>query len=741
MKRTFRSLFFLILFCSLFLLPVLGQTPRIDSLKTRLLSYSGKDTSRANTLIALCRAYTIEMNDKEKIRELVPELFTLSKKTNYKKGIAYAYVYMGLIAVGKSDYEESLRHYENALKLMKEINDKNGIGTCYIYIGNTKNNQGKFSEAIEYKLKAVKIKEELGDQHGLANAYNSIGVSYKQIGKGVEALNYYFKALKIREAINDRQGISSTYLNIGIVMYEQGNVAGSLDYQEKSLKLKQELGDKEGAAILYSNMSNIYIEQKKYKEALSYSFKSMKIAEEIEDKQIVNNCYLNIANIFYEQKKLNESLPYYLKAVKTSIELEDKAGVIVGYNSLGNCYEGLKRYEEATNKYLQALAISKEINYKIGIRDAYNNLASVNEKLHNCDQALFYTKLYAGIKDSLLNEASLKQAAELNTKYQTEKKENEILLLTKDQQLKDKTLNEQRLIRIGLMIGLSLLLILSFLLFNRYRYKQRANLLLEKQKKEIHHKNQQITDSIDYAKDIQEAILPSKEKLQAFFPNHFILYKPKAIVSGDFYWIGKKDEKIICAVADCTGHGIPGAFMSLLGHNILENILQRNSADSPASILTDLNKEIVARFSNGVRETVKHGMDIAIISMDLKNQKLEFAGARNSLYIIRDHQLIEIKADKQSTGIVSKDDREIVYTNNLMDLKNGDMLYLFSDGFPDQKGGPDKKKFYYQPFKDLLTSLSTLPVQEQKERLNETVDSWIGAGEQIDDILIMGIKL
>jgi serine phosphatase RsbU (regulator of sigma subunit) len=735
-----RRLLLLTVIWTLVLSPLSSQTPRIDSLKKLVLSYPAKDTTRANLLIALCKAYATEINDKEKLKELVPELFALSHKTAYKKGTAYSYLYMGLISMGKSDYVTSLEHYDQALKLMMEINDKNGIGTCYIYIGNTKNNQGKFSEAIDYKLKAVKIKEELGDQQGLANAYNSIGVSCKQIGKIAEALNYYFKALKIREAINDRQGISSTYLNIGIAMYEQGNVSGSLDYQEKSLKIKQELGDKEGAAIIYSNMSNVYIEQKRYKEALSYSFKSMQIAEEIEDKQIVNNCYLNIANIFYEQKKLKESLPYYLKAVKTSMELEDKAGVIVGYNSLGNCYEGMNRYEEAMNVYLRALSISKEINYKIGIRDACLNLASVNEKLHNCDQALFYTKAYGHIKDSLLNEESMKQSAELNTRYQTEKKENEILLLTKEQQLKDKTLNEQRLIRLGLMIGLGLLLILSFLLYNRYRYKQKANLLLQRQKEQIHYKNQQITDSIDYAKNIQEAILPAKEKLLAFFPEHFILYKPKAIVSGDFYWVGKKDNKIICAVADCTGHGIPGAFMSLLGHNILENILQRNTAHNPAAILSALNEEIVARFSEGGKETVKHGMDIAIISLDKEKNALQYAGARNALYLIRDNKLTEIKADRQSTGIVSRNNKEITYTNNTLELKNGDMFYLFSDGFPDQKGGPDKKKFYYQPFKELLVSIHKLPVDIQKQKLDETIMAWTGDEEQIDDILIMGIK-
>jgi serine phosphatase RsbU (regulator of sigma subunit) len=341
-----------------------------------------------------------------------------------------------------------------------------------------------------------------------------------------------------------------------------------------------------------------------------------------------------------------------------------------------------------------------------------------------------------------LNEESLKQTAELNIRYETDKKEKEILLLNKDQLLKDKTLKEQRLVRIGLIIGLGLFLALSFLLYNRYHFKQKANLVLQKQKQEIHQKNTLITDSIDYAKTIQEAILPDDEKLSKSFSEHFILYKPKAIVSGDFYWVGKKDNKIICAVADCTGHGVPGAFMSLLGHNILENVIQRDTSVNPGSILTSLNEELVERFSKGKeKETVKHGMDIALISIDEINQELQYAGARNSLYMVRNNVLTEVKADNMSTGIVSKDHLTVHYTNNILKLKKGDMLYLFSDGFPDQKGGPDKKKFYYQPFKDLLISIHDLHVEKQKLRLESVITKWIGEGEQIDDMLVMGIRI
>jgi serine phosphatase RsbU (regulator of sigma subunit) len=733
----------LLIFISVILsFSISAQTPKIDSLKNVLRSYTTEDTAKANTMIALCQAYLIDVSYNGKLQSQTSRLLILSQKLHFKKGTAYSYLNLGVLDFGNHEYEHALVYYCKALQLMMEIGNKKGISSCYQNIGYVKLYQGKYGEAIQYTLKGAKIKEEIGDKRRAANGYTNVGDAYANMGNYLQATNYFFKSLKLSEEINDSAGISSAYLNIGGIFYEQHNFEAALDYNEKALKIKILFGERKTQGIIYSNIANIYSAQKKYQIALVYNLKSMKIAEEIKDKQGVNNCCTNIGNTYLAQHKFNEALPYFLKALKSSIEIGDKAILIGSYNGLGNCYEQQGDYTKSLQQYEEALRLSKEIDFKTGVREAYNNLSSTNEKLKRFDRALFYNKLFSNIKDSMLNEESLKQTAELNTRYETNKKEKEILLLTKDQQLKDKSLKEQRLVRIGLSIGLTLFLALSFLLFNRYRFKQKANLLLEEQKTEIHQKNTQITDSIDYAKTIQEAILPDDEKLSACFPEYFILYKPKAIVSGDFYWLGKKDNKIICAVADCTGHGVPGAFMSLLGQNILENVIQHESIVDPGRILTALNEEIVTRFSKGKkREAVNHAMDIALISLDHANRKLQYAGARNSLYIVRENELTELKADKMSTGIVNKDLSVVNYTNNECATQTGDMIYMFSDGFPDQKGGPERKKFFYQPFKELLISVHALPVKEQQKKLNEAIISWMGACEQMDDILVMGIRI
>lgn len=292
-----------------------------------------------------------------------------------------------------------------------------------------------------------------------------------------------------------------------------------------------------------------------------------------------------------------------------------------------------------------------------------------------------------------------------------------------------------------MIIGLATLGILLFLVYQRYRFKQKANLLLEKQKKEITQQNTLITDSIDYAKNIQDAVLPTEKQVKDLLPQSFILFKPKAIVSGDFYWVVEKNNTIICIVADCTGHGVPGAFMSMLGINMLDNITNREETVA-ANILNVLNSEIVAKLSHSTLgdPSLKHGMEMSILVIDKINMQGQYAGAHNSLYFIRKGELAEIKADKVTIGSINNTGKSL-FTNHVFDIQKEDIFYLFTDGFPDQKGGPNKKKFYYAPFKELLFSIHHLNLNDQEVVLDKTITTWADGKEQIDDILLMGIRI
>lgn len=249
----------------------------------------------------------------------------------------------------------------------------------------------------------------------------------------------------------------------------------------------------------------------------------------------------------------------------------------------------------------------------------------------------------------------------------------------------------------------------------------------------------EVTDSIKYAKGIQEAILPPNEFINKVLPNSFILYKPKDIVSGDFYWVEEKDNKVYFAAVDCTGHGVPGAFMSILGYNVLNEALRKNNA--PSAILDDLNKGISDTLSNNsIGTTTKDGMDLALCCYDKEKKQLQYAGAFNPLYILRNKKVQQVKADKFAIGTYSEDPSK-KYTNHTLQLQENDQVYIFSDGYADQFGGPHGRKFMYRRFRDTLLKLEGKEINSQKEYLNKTIKDWKGSLQQIDDILVMGMHI
>ena len=298
----------------------------------------------------------------------------------------------------------------------------------------------------------------------------------------------------------------------------------------------------------------------------------------------------------------------------------------------------------------------------------------------------------------------------------------------------------------------AVLLAAGFYLFMKWKVKalQRQNQILEdkveertrevvEQKKIIEEKNKDITSSIRYAKRIQDALLPAKKYVDEHMGDHFVLYKPKDIVSGDFYWVNKKDDKLFFAAIDCTGHGVPGAFVSLVAHGNIQRALILFGVRTPAGILDKLNEGVTDVLSRGGQESeIKDGMDISLCALDRKNMKLEFSGANQPMLLVRDGKLIETKGDKQPIGqyITRKN-----FTNHEMEVQQGDTIYLYSDGYGDQFGGGNGKKFKRSRLKEMLLANHKQSMQEQKEILNETIESWRGNLEQIDDILVMGVRV
>ena len=368
--------------------------------------------------------------------------------------------------------------------------------------------------------------------------------------------------------------------------------------------------------------------------------------------------------------------------------------------------------------------------------------------------ALQNFKTYNELKDSTISDEYLKQISELETKYETERKERELELQRSELERKQVEIDlveaenrRQRLLLISAVFGLLVVAVFSILFYRQFRAKQRANVLLEEQNLEIKQQRdqimaqkQEITDSILYASRIQKAILPPDKVLEKNIKDHFILYMPRDIVSGDYYWMTEVNEKSVVVAADCTGHGVPGAFMSMLGVSFLNEIVNKQNVLQANEILNKLRKNVVDSLHlTGKEGEAQDGMDIAVLVIDHKKKQLEYAGAYNPLYLIRNNELREYKADKMPIGIhFMKNDS---FTNNILDYQDKDCLYIFSDGYMDQFGGDKGIKFMAKKFKELILSIHTKKFDEQAEILLSTFNQWRGNIAQIDDVLIVGLKL
>jgi serine phosphatase RsbU (regulator of sigma subunit)/uncharacterized protein HemY len=689
--------------------PLLAQdSVMVDSLN-KVLSGKIHDTVRVLTLCKLSNEY--RYNDPDKALEFAEEALQKATALDFKKGIGRCYHMFGMINMNQGNYDKALEYYFKSLRLSKALNDKNSISTANNNIGMVFWNQGNYDKALKYFLVSLKIDEEMGNQAGMASSYNNIGLIYWAQNNYDKALDNFTQVITIYSQLKDKKGMAGAYSNIGGVNFYKGKKDLSVSFFKKSLELYTEINHKPGMSTTCCNISDVLIEQKKFDEALEYSGRALEIEKEIGNKAQMCYILMSMAKNFSSRKQ-------YENAFKYLEQSEELAAEMHAFKQLGETYN-LKS------------EIYKEMgNYK----DAYANHV-----------------LYMNIKDSIYNSESSSQIAEMDAKYNADKKNKEIQLLKKEKEIQSITQAADRsrsaLIRNSLIGGCVFVLLIALLLYNRNKVKQKANNALAEQKEQIQLqnlelgiKNKEITDSIKYAKRLQEAILPPATLVKKLIPDSFILYKPKDIVSGDFYFVETWGGKTFVAAVDCTGHGVPGAFMSIVGYNLLNQALNVYGLHKPFLILNDLNKNISKMLHQSEEDsTVKDGMDICLVSIDRTKMLLEYAGAYNPLWIVRNKELIEIKADKFPVGAFIGETMKS-FTHHEFKLEPGDMIYLFTDGYADQFGGTSGKKFKYKQLQQMLIEKSDLSSAEQKAHYDRVFEDWKGSLEQVDDILIIGIR-
>lgn len=650
-----------------------------------------------------------------------------------------------------NNVDQSNIYAKLALKELKDLQTKKAgklsagayriLGVNYFYNGNN-------DSSIWACQKALYFSETANDFEGMADAYLSMQLSYRETGNYPKAVEVSSKALKFYEKSNQVKGQAKAILNIGILYGDQKLHKRSLEYLNKARELFFQLNDTAQWANATTRVGNVYMETEDQDTAKILYLEALKLFQSIHHKRGIAVIYNNLAGLT-RVFSIDESLNYYELALKARMELGDKVSVSMIYGNIGSTYMNKQNYSKALENLNKSLELAIEMNSKENLPNIYKLIAGCYKKQNNLPKAFDALSKYAELKDSLFNKESIEKIEEIQTKYETEKKEQEIKLLNTTNSLKEIEIEKNK-VEIGkqnqqkilIALALAFFIVVSGVVFRSYRVTKKSKEIIYIQKKEIEikknevdEKQKEIVDSINYARRIQYALLANKELLEQNLDEYFIAFKPKDIVSGDFYWAVEFNNKFYIAVCDSTGHGVPGAFMSLLNIGFLGEAIKEKAIVEPHEVLNYVRDRLIESIS---KEEQQDGMDGILLCIDKLNGKITYAAANNSPVIIQDNQISELPKDKMPVG---KGERMDSFKSHTINFQKGDTLYLYTDGFADQFGGPKGKKFKYKPLNDLLLNVKHLSLSEQQKVLVKTFTEWKGDLEQVDDVLIIGIRM
>lgn len=591
--------------------------------------------------------------------------------------------------------------------------------------------------SVAYGIKAYKLAQALKDDYMLCKTALSLGISYQNISDYKKATVYYQEGITLAEKINDRKLLAQAYNSFGNLFALQKQYDPAAEYFEKALVKSRELNDQRKISVILSNLANIEYAKSYYSKDYTKTnalyqeaYKWAVLAGDTGQMIGVNG---NWGMSLGDEGNYKQSVERLQTAIALARKINNKSDMVFLIHDLARTYFTMKDFQKAIGLYQESLQLAEEFKDKDFESENYYGLAISYYELGDYKPAYDYFEKYKRLEDTLSNKDIANELNALKTRYDTENKQKQIELL-------EANANKDRITKISLSCGAVMLLLLAFLMFNRYRLKSKTNELLEKQNQVISEKSKDISDSIHYAKKIQDAMLPTKEDIREVFPGSFVLSIPKDVVSGDFYWIASHSPRKLFVVADCTGHGVPGAFMSMIGNTLLHSIVGEKKITAPHEILNELRREVIKALRQGESSQNKDGMDLSLISLDTETMMLEVACANNPVWIVRkDGSLVEIKPDKQPIGYVTG--KETDFSLQRVQLSVGDMIYQFSDGYADQFGGPAGKKYKYNQLKESLLSMHAMPVEEQEQKLRNIFLAWRGSLDQLDDVLISGIRV
>ncbi len=591
---------------------------------------------------------------------------------------------------------------------------------------------------LVYYRKAEQLARKIDHPYSLGTSIGAIGIIHCRRGNYPESMLLGMEALQIFEKLNAKSEIANALVNIGIVHKFQGNYTQAIQNYLKAKTIYEELGDQEPLATIYGNISSTYASGNKPDSLIYYVKKSIAIAEQLNDEILMASGYVNLGIGYDMKNEFDAALSCYRKARDLFLKIGiNHAAAFTERNMADVC---IKKNEplEAISLLDNALKIFIAEKLDDDIKETYASYANAYTVMKDYKTALEYFRKYSGLKDTLYSQESTQAVAEMEQKYQSEKREQEIKLQAEEIKRNEAEIGKQTLQKVLFAGGLVAALLIALFIFRSYKKQRLLTAIIEET-------NRNITDSINYAKRIQEAMLPEKELKQRLFPDSFILFQPKDVVSGDFFWFGEKNGKKIIAAVDCTGHGVPGAFMSMIGNAFLNEIVLEKGITKPGEILSELRFLVKkALKQTGAEGETRDGMDMSLLCFE--NERMEFSGANNPVWILRSGSdtIQIIKGDKRPIGYHKG--QGLPFTNHEIKLSKGDSVYIFSDGMADQFGGlPSSgsggKKFKYKQLQKDLLSIKDKPMPEQEAYLQNKFNAWKGNLEQVDDVLVIGIRV
>lgn len=690
-------------------------------------------------------------------------------------------------------FSESRKHYQKALKIFKELKVEDQISNCINNIGNTYADEGDIDSALYYYLEALNWKKDSPEAYGVN--YSNIGYAYDLKGDIIKAHEYYEKARKLQEGKPEfRADLSSTYINLATVLAAMGDTVKCLQYYDKAIAINTALGDDVYLAMNYLNKSIVLRSSQLFEEAKRLNLKAIQMNREM-------GTYLSLGEAILEYAELKKSVNqmdsshFFTNQVLDNKAYYEYPGIMSDALILkAQLFVEDEKYSKALKYGEKAYEQAQKSNDQENVKMVHGVLHKVYRKLGNTGKSLFHFEKYIELTNKTQNFANQqkilsheykkklqlqKEKDSLNTSLIKEKTNNQIIA-------KDLEITRSRN-QIYYLSGAGLFaLVVIFLLYRNNRQKQRDKEVIFLQKEEIakerdkahdnyqiaesnrlqlEERNKEILDSIKYAKRLQEAVLPPQKLVKEWLTNSFILYKPKEIVSGDFYWMettslkvdGKQSSITFFAAADCTGHGVPGAMVSVICAGALNRAVNEYQLSDVGEILNKVTELVVASFEKSDRK-VNDGMDIALCGLDIGRKIVYFTGANNPLWIItpkeklktqsefktytlehiNNRYLHEIKGTKQHIGL---NENEKSFQTNKVELQPGDGIFVFSDGLADQFGGNRGKKFKYQQFREILLENFEKDMEAQKSIIDARFESWRGELEQVDDICVIGVKI